>query len=52
MFTAWGLGGILGPMIAAGIYDSFNSYFFAYMVSFILLITSILLASRIKIRRE
>lgn len=52
MFTGWGLGGIIGPMIAAAIYDNLNSYQFAYIVSLALLSASVILASRVKIIKE
>jgi len=38
VFTAWGFGGVIGPLLAARIFDSTGSYNPAYMVSVILLV--------------
>lgn len=48
MFTAWGLGGIIGPMTAAIIYDATNQYTFAYRIAFILLIISTIITFTFK----
>jgi MFS family permease len=48
MFTAWGFGGILGPMAGAAIYDEFNQYTIAYILAFMLLSISFLIAMTIK----
>nr|WP_320134047.1 OFA family MFS transporter [uncultured Holophaga sp.] len=44
VFTAWGLGGIIGPMTAAAILDNTKSYSMAYMVAFVLLVVAILVS--------
>lgn len=44
VFTGWGLGGIIGPMIAASIFDSVGNYNLSYIVAAILLIISIVIA--------
>lgn len=44
MFTGWGLGGIIGPMIAASIFDSVGNYKSAYIVAALLLIISVIIA--------
>lgn len=38
VFTAWGFGGVIGPMLAARIVDSTGSYNSSYIVSAALLI--------------
>lgn len=44
VFTGWGLGGIIGPMIAATIFDSVKSYDTAYIIAAVLLIISFAIA--------
>lgn len=44
VFTGWGLGGIIGPMIAASIFDSVGNYKTSYIIAAILLIISIVIA--------
>jgi len=41
MFTGWGIGGLIGPMVAAIIYDTYKSYYFSYFLAGILLTISI-----------
>jgi len=41
MFTGWGLGGIIGPMIAASIFDNVGNYNRSYLVAATLLFVSI-----------
>lgn len=48
MFTAWGLGGIIGPMTAATIFDATGTYNPAYIVAGILLLISILIGFTFK----
>lgn len=43
LFTAYGLGGILGPLIGAAVFDSSGTYANAFVISFILLVISIFL---------
>jgi len=38
VFTAWGLGGVIGPLLAARIFDTTGSYNASYIVSVVLLI--------------
>lgn len=44
VFTGWALGGIIGPMIAASIFDSVGNYSSAYIVAAVLLVISIVIA--------
>jgi MFS family permease len=44
LFTAWGVGGVFGPMLAAKIVDATGSYQTAYNVASMLLIVSFFLA--------
>ena len=44
LFTAWGVGGVFGPMLAARIVDATGSYGTAYNVASMLLIVSFFLA--------
>lgn len=49
MFTGWGLGGVIGPMVAATIFDATNSYNTAYIVAGTLLVISFFIASTFKV---
>ncbi|WP_019849312.1 OFA family MFS transporter [Desulfitobacterium sp. PCE1] len=33
VFTAWGVGGVFGPLMAGAVVDLTNSYFYAYLIS-------------------
>lgn len=44
VYTGWGVGGIIGPMTAASIFDSTNNYNTAYIVAGILLVISTIIA--------
>lgn len=33
VFTAWGVGGVFGPLMAGTVVDMTNSYFYAYLIS-------------------
>lgn len=33
VFTAWGVGGVFGPLMAGAVVDMTNSYFYAYLIS-------------------
>jgi len=44
IMTAWGCGGVLGPMMAAAIFDASKNYDMAYIVSGILLVITILIS--------
>lgn len=44
VYTGWGVGGIIGPMTAAAIFDSTNNYNTAYIVAGILLVISTIIA--------
>ena len=48
MFTGWALGGIIGPMVAANIFDKIGSYSSAYGTASILLMISLLITFTIK----
>lgn len=48
MFTGWGLGGVIGPMTAATIFDATGSYNTAYIVAGFLLLVSTILAFTFK----
>lgn len=50
MFTSWGLGGVIGPMTGAIIFDSRGSYTSAYLVAFVLLIISTFVTFTFKTR--
>lgn len=50
MFTGWGLGGIIGPMVGASIFDATNSYNKAYIVAAILLVISFFIASTFTVK--
>lgn len=52
MFTSWGLGGVIGPMTGAIIFDSTNSYNTAYIVAFILLVISTVITFTFKSTTE
>lgn len=55
VFTGWGVGGIIGPMVAARIYDARGNYVSAFKVAAILLIVSLgipLLFGRGKAKEE
>lgn len=45
IFTAWGVGGLVGPIVAGQIIDTTGSYDMAYMLSAILLIIAAVLAA-------
>lgn len=50
VFTGWGVGGIIGPMTAAAIFDATNSYNLAYTIAGALLILTILIAFTFKVK--
>lgn len=41
LFTGWGLGGIIGPLTGAAVFDASGNYSNAFVISFILLLISI-----------
>ncbi|OGP93500.1 MAG: oxalate:formate antiporter [Deltaproteobacteria bacterium RBG_16_48_10] len=43
LFTAWGVGGVFGPILAGGIADSTGSYHMAYVISAALMILAAIL---------
>ncbi|HHW48338.1 MAG TPA: OFA family MFS transporter [Clostridiaceae bacterium] len=43
LFTSWGFGGVIGPLLAGGIFDATGSYNISYVVSAVLLIIACLL---------
>ena len=48
IFTGWGFGGIIGPMIAANIYDRVGNFNNSYKLAAALLIISLFITVRIK----
>ena len=48
IFTGWGLGGIIGPMVAANIFDRTNNYNAAYIVALVLLVISLIITFTMK----
>ena len=51
LFSGWGLGGIIGPMTGAAIYDATGAYGPAFLVSFGLLIVSFLITLTFRKKR-
>ncbi|WP_201259733.1 OFA family MFS transporter [Tissierella sp. P1] len=51
-YTGWGVGGIIGPMTAAAIFDSTHNYNTAYIVAGILLVISTIIAFTFKSERQ
>jgi len=45
VFTAFGVAGVIGPMLGAGINDHFKSYFWAYIISAVMLVLGAALAT-------
>lgn len=43
MFTAWGFGGVIGPMTGAFVFDARGNYNMAYIIALVLLIISTLI---------
>ncbi len=48
LFTAWGVGGVIGPMTAASIMDATKNYNSAYIVACVLLIIALLITFTFK----
>lgn len=48
VFTGWGLGGVIGPMAAASIFDMTGTYNTAYMIALALLAISIIITFTFK----
>jgi len=48
VYTGWGVGGVIGPMVAAKVFDSTNSYRIAYMIAFILLCIALIISLTFK----
>ncbi|MGA2542081.1 MAG: OFA family MFS transporter [Verrucomicrobiota bacterium] len=44
VFTAFGIAGVVGPLLGAGINDHFKSYFYAYQISAAMLVMGAVLA--------
>ncbi len=42
LFTAWGVGGIIGPMMAAAVFDATKTYNMSYVIACLLLLVSII----------
>jgi len=43
VFTAWGVGGVIGPLMAGKVVDLTNSYFYAYLIAATLCLVAALL---------
>ena len=43
IMTGWGFGGVIGPMLAAAVFDANNNYNMAYIISCALLVVSLLI---------
>ena len=52
VFLAWGIGGIIGPMTAARVYDTIGTYKSAYLIACALSIVSLILISILHWRRK
>jgi OFA family oxalate/formate antiporter-like MFS transporter len=48
VFTAFGIAGVIGPLLGSAINDHFKSYFYAYQVSAVMLVAGAVLAMFIK----
>ncbi|MDR3562174.1 MAG: OFA family MFS transporter [Negativicutes bacterium] len=48
VFSAWGVAGLLGPLLAGWVVDVFGTYFIAYQVSAVLLLAALVLACTIR----
>lgn len=44
IYTGWGVGGIIGPMVAAAIFDNTNSYNTAYIVAGVLMVIAVIIS--------
>lgn len=51
IYTAWGIGGVIGPMVAATIFDSTGMYFTAYKISAALMAIAMIISMTFKVRR-
>lgn len=51
VFTAWGVGGIIGPMTAAALLDSTKSYNLSYIVAFVLVAIAALITFTFRSKR-
>jgi MFS family permease len=51
IFLAWGVGGIIGPMAAARVFDATGAYSIAYIIACTLTIISLAVAFTIKIKK-
>jgi len=50
IMTAWGVGGVIGPMMAAAIFDANKNYDMSYIVSGILLVITFLITFTVRSR--
>lgn len=44
LFTAWGVGGMIGPMMAAALFDATRNYNISYLIAGLLLIIAIIIS--------
>jgi MFS family permease len=52
LFLAWGVGGIIGPMTAAAVFDSSGAYNTAYLIACALSLTSFALAFVLRMKKK
>lgn len=52
VFLAWGLGGVIGPLLAGNIFDATMSYHNAYLVAFALLIVAAAISLTLKLGKK
>lgn len=48
MYSSWGVGGTIGPMVAAKVFDTMGNYFLAYKIGAILIAVAIFISFTIK----
>jgi MFS family permease len=51
IMTGWGLGGVIGPMMAAAVFDASKNYFMAYIIAGILLVVTLLISFTFRSRK-
>jgi MFS family permease len=52
LFLAWGVGGIIGPMTAARVFDATGGYGMAYMTACVLTVVSLAIVFAMKIKKK
>jgi OFA family oxalate/formate antiporter-like MFS transporter len=51
IMTGWGLGGVIGPMMAAAVFDASKNYYMAYIIAGILLVVTLLISFTFRSRK-